>query len=137
MRQPTIRIYLTANLAICLLFTFMSFPEGLEIGLIASLYSAIFSAPTLLVLYGCFSLLERHRPKLANCWLLLLVAVTLCACIPVLLSCFFIDGGLFVDKELLYLSFGSAFTGTLLQGFYINDYFKFLQHKIELSDENN
>jgi uncharacterized membrane-anchored protein len=137
MRQPTVRIYLTANLAVCLLFTFMSFPEGLGIGIIASLYSAVFSAPTLLVLYGCFSLLERYDFGRASNWFLLLIAASLCAFIPVLIMSLFLDGNLSVDKDFLLLSFGSAFTGISLQAFYINKYFKSLRPETNVSHENN
>lgn len=137
MRQPTVRIYLTANLITCLLFMLTSLPEGLGFGLIVSVLSILFSSPTLLVLYGCFSLLKHHRPSLTNCWLLLLVAVSICACIPILLGDLYLTGELLIDKEFLLLSFGCAFTGTLLQGFYINKYFKSLHHQTSFTNENN
>lgn len=137
MRPPTVRIYLTANLAIYLLFGIMSFPEGLGIGFIALLYSFPFSAPTLLLLYSFFLWLKQRKFLPAVNWLLLFATVSLCGLVPVLLFSLLLDGRLYIEKELLLISLGSAFAGTFLQGFYINKYFKFLQHKTDLSNENN
>lgn len=129
MRQPSFRIYATANLVIYLFFAIALFPEGLGIGIMAVLYSAFFSSPTLLLLWGCFALLKQYRTSATGNWILLLLAVGLCAFVPMTLLGIVVDGKFSIDTDFLLISAGAAYGGTLLQVIYIHKYFKSIYHE--------
>ena len=50
---------------------------------------------------------------------------------------FIVDGRVFVNKDLLLMSAGCAYAGTLLQGIYIHNYFKNFYHETEPTIEND
>ena len=128
MRQASLRIFLSANLVIYLIFAIALFPEGFGWGILAVIWSAAFSAPTLPVLFAGFALLQRLKPRLAGCWLFLVLLIGTCAFIPQLLINLF-DGGKFrVAGEFFLLSLGGAVGGTLLQSFYLHQFFKPFSH---------
>lgn len=137
MLQPTLRIYLTANIIVYLLFAFAAFPEGLGFGFIAMLCAALFSAPTLFVLFGCFRLIRQLQPGLVGSWLLLSLAVCICAFVPMAMLSLESAVDMSLDKDFLAMCFGCGSTGTLLQCFYVNKYFKFIHHEAESGIENN
>jgi hypothetical protein len=126
MLQLSLRIYISANLTIYLFVASSFFPEGLGLGLVAVCFSALFSAPTVLLPFAGFTLLQRLKPSLVASWLLLLPMICICAVIPQLLLSLWESGKMHIDKELFILCIGSAFTGTLLQSFYLHRYFKSL-----------
>ena len=117
------RIYLTANLLVYLAFAFLLFPEGLGLGFVALLFSALFSAPTIPLLMGCFYLIRRYRPGLTGSWALLLFTVGSSAFLPLIGFALF-DESIARDSTFFFLSFGSAFGATALQSLYTNRYFK-------------
>lgn len=136
MLRIAFRIYVTANLLIYFFFALFLFPEGVGFGFIALLYSAVFSIPSLLVLYGCFYLAQRLRPSISGCWILLFLTVGIGGFLPIVLFSV-LENDPFGDTTFLLLSLGSAVGGTLLQIVSINRYFKILQHETEQNIENN
>jgi len=136
MSQPTVRIYLTANSMIYLFFALAFFPEGLLVGIMAIIFSTLFSVVTLPLLWGYFSIVKRYRPNLTCSWITLFLMVAICASVTLLVTGILgipiIDDGFFVG-----LSFGSAFLSALFQYRYINQYFQSIQHETELLPENN
>jgi len=124
MARPITRIYLTANLIIYLFFACTFFPEGLAVGFLAVLYSIVFSLPALIVLWMCFNVIGRRKPNIFFSWILLLLSVAIGAFMAMLFSTVAVDNTF--SNVLSNLSFAAAFCGTLLQGFYIQRYFKSL-----------
>jgi len=122
MLNPSFRIYLTANLIIWVLFTIALFPEGILFGMVAMAVSSVFSLPAFLLLLVCFSLIEKHRPKLILCWICLLLTVAFSVCIPSFILN--IDASWPNDSGFIWMSVGAGFGALLLQSFYLHKYFK-------------
>lgn len=136
MLRLSFRIYLAANLLLFFFFALFAFPDGVWFGLVALFFGAMFSAPAIVLLSGCFTLVRRWRTGLAASWLLLAMGIVACAFVPILLISLF-EGSFFGDREFLLLAFACAFGGLLCQALPVHRYFKNLLHETEFATEND
>ncbi|HUC81890.1 MAG TPA: hypothetical protein VMR70_13295 [Flavisolibacter sp.] len=133
MLRISFKIWLLANLLVFGLFALSLFPRGFLVGWEALQFSALFSLPALLVVYGMLRLLKALRSAVVFSWILFLLSTGFAAFLSSRLFLQWSIGG----EDDLSFTLGVALVTGYAAVIICSSSLHYLFQKIQYGHENN